>query len=82
MVYAVYKNLAKDEPKNHFTVGIYDDITTAAIAYNKAVDVLHQNGLKKNFSMNYVDTVSHSQYAEIYSRLKISTKIMDYRPDT
>ena len=27
MVKAVYDNLAKDEPKNHFTVGIIDDVT-------------------------------------------------------
>ena len=27
MVKAIYDNLAKDEPKNHFTVGIIDDVT-------------------------------------------------------
>ena len=78
----IYQYAVRIHINGYYRVGIYDDITTAAIAYNKAVDVLHQNGLKKNFSMNYVDTVSPSQYAEIYSRLKISTKIMDYRPDT
>ena len=62
--------------------GIYEDMTEAAIAYNKAVDVLHRNGLQKNFTMNYIDTVSPSQYAEIYSHLKISPKILAYRPDT
>lgn len=66
----------------YYRVGIYEDMTEAAIAYNKAVDVLHRNGLKKNFTMNYVDTVSPSQYAEIYSNLKISKKLLDYRPDS
>lgn len=66
----------------YYRVGIYEDLATAAIAYNKAVDVLHQNGLKKNYSMNYVDTVSPSKYAEIYSQIKISQKLMDYKPDT
>lgn len=65
----------------YYRVGVYADMTEAAIAYNKAVDILHRNGLKKNFSMNYVDSVSPSQYAEIYSNLKISQKIMDYRPN-
>ena len=64
----------------YYRVGIYEDMTVAAIAYNKAVDVLHRNGLKKNFTMNYVDCVSPSKYAEIYSNLKISKKILDYRP--
>lgn len=65
----------------YYRVGIYDDATEAAIAYNKAVDVLHRNGLKKNFTINYVDCISPSKYAEIYSNLKISKKIMDYHPD-
>ena len=66
----------------YYRVGIYEDVVTAAIAYNKAVDVLHQNGLKKNYTLNYVDAVSPSQYAEIYSTLKISKKLLDFRPDT
>ncbi len=66
----------------YFKVGVYTDMTEAAIAYNKAVDVLHRNGLKKNYTINYVDTVSPSKYAEIYSNLKISRKLLDYRPDT
>lgn len=65
----------------YFKVGVYADMTEAAIAYNKAVDVLHRNGLKKNFIMNYVDSVSPSKYAEIYSNIKISQKLLDYRPD-
>ena len=31
MVKAVYDNLAKDEPKNHFTVGINDDVTGTSL---------------------------------------------------
>ena len=31
MVKAVYDNLAKDEPKNHFTVGIVDDVTDTSL---------------------------------------------------
>ena len=76
-----YRYAVRIHINGYYRVGIYDDMTTAAIAYNKAVDVLHQNGLKKNFTLNYIDTVSPSQYAEIYSHLKISPKILAYRPD-
>ena len=31
MVKAIYDNLAKDEPKNHFTVGINDDVTGTSL---------------------------------------------------
>jgi len=35
MVYAVYENLAQDKPKNHFTIGIYDDITNTSLDFSK-----------------------------------------------
>ena len=35
MCYAVYKNLAKKNPKNHFTVGIYDDVTKTSLDFSK-----------------------------------------------
>lgn len=75
-----YRYAVRIHIRGYYRVGIYDDVTTAAIAYNKAVDVLHQNGLKKNFSMNYIDSVSPSQYAQIYTDLKISPKITNYHP--
>ncbi|MGI6722399.1 MAG: pyruvate:ferredoxin (flavodoxin) oxidoreductase [Anaerovoracaceae bacterium] len=30
-IYAVYKNLAKAKPKNHFTIGINDDVTNSSL---------------------------------------------------
>mgnify|MGYP004658614869 FL=1 len=35
MVYAVYKNLESRKPKNHFTVGIHDDITNTSLDFSK-----------------------------------------------
>lgn len=64
----------------YFHVGTYSDMIHAAIAYNKAVDVLHRHGLTKNFAVNYIESISPREYAEIYSQVKISQKIMDYRP--
>jgi pyruvate-ferredoxin/flavodoxin oxidoreductase len=34
MVKAVYDNLSKKEPKNHFTVGIYDDVTHTSLDWD------------------------------------------------
>ena len=36
MVKGVYDELAKDEPKNHFTVGITDDVTHLSLEYDPA----------------------------------------------
>ena len=35
-VFAVYENLAQDEPKNNFTMGIVDDVTHASLPEHKA----------------------------------------------
>ena len=39
MVKAVYDNLSKDEPKNHFTVGINDDVTHTSLELGETLDV-------------------------------------------
>ena len=66
--------------RGNYIVGRYADEITAAIAYNKAIDILHKNGLSKKFTPNYIEDLSPSRYAEIYSSLEISRKILDYRP--
>ena len=39
MVKAVFDNLSGDKPKNHFTVGIVDDVTHASLAVEEGFDV-------------------------------------------
>ena len=56
-------------------VGKYNSEAEAAIAYNKAADILIRNGIKKNFQLNYVEDLSPSQYADLYMRIKIAPKI-------
>jgi pyruvate-ferredoxin/flavodoxin oxidoreductase len=41
MVKGVFDELKKDEPKNHFTVGINEDITHSSIEYDPAFSVEH-----------------------------------------
>ena len=38
MVLSVYKNLESDKPKNHFTVGIYEDVTNTSLDFSEKFD--------------------------------------------
>ncbi len=40
MVKAVFDNLSKDVPANHFTVGIYDDVSHTSLAYDPNFSIL------------------------------------------
>lgn len=62
----------------YYKVGVYDTIIEAAIAYNKAADILQKNGLGKNFLRNYVEGISPAAYADIYSAVSVSSKIQNY----
>lgn len=64
----------------NFLIGYYDTPVEAAIAYNKAIDILKKNGVTKNYVPNYVDEIPPSKYADLYSQLQISEKIIAYRP--
>lgn len=64
--------------KGNYVVGTYPTELEAAIAYNKAIDILKRNGVTKNFTPNYVEGVSPREYAEIYSNLQISPKVQNY----
>lgn len=63
-------------------VGRYATEEEAAIAYNKAIDVLHKNGIRKNYTPNYIEGMSPSRYADIYTRVEISPRIVSYLPPT
>ncbi len=67
--------------KGNYVIGYYDDAVKAAIAYNKAIDVLHSNGLNKAYIPNYIESISASAYADIYSSIIIPEKLASYRPD-
>ncbi len=61
----------------NYVVGIYDNIETAAIAYNKAADLCHQYGINKKFPVNYIETMSPKTYAEIYSEISVSESFLN-----
>ena len=66
--------------KSNYVVGKYNSEAEAAIAYNKAADILIKNGIKKNFQLNYVEDLSASQYADIYMKVKIAPTIYQIAP--
>lgn len=73
--YKVYIHINGD-----FVVGTYRDEITAAIAYNKAADILRKNGCKKDFPENYPESLSAIKYASIYNSVRISKRILEYHP--
>lgn len=68
--------------RGDYLVGQYASEEEAAIAYNKAIDILRRNGVRKNFTPNYIEGMSPGRYADIYTRVDISPKIEQYRPVT
>ena len=64
----------------YYVIGTYATEIDAAIAYNKAIDILKKNGVQKNYIPNYIEGLSPSTYADIYSQLKVSEKIVQYTP--
>ena len=61
-----------------FIVGIYNTQEIAAIAYNKAADYAISHGIKKKFPQNFVETVTASKYATVYTEIRLSKNYMDY----
>ncbi|MDD3415741.1 MAG: hypothetical protein PHY47_17340 [Lachnospiraceae bacterium] len=63
---------AKIHINGNIIIGIYDTEEKAAIAYNKAIDLLKTIGIEKNFTQNYLENVTALNYAEIYTALQLS----------
>lgn len=63
----------------YFIIGYYKTALEAAIAYNKAIDILVSKGCTKQFKQNYMEGISASMYADIYHNLKVSSKILQYQ---
>ena len=48
-VFAVYENLAQDAPKNHFTMGIVDDVTGSSLPEHKAPNTAAEGTIECKF---------------------------------
>lgn len=63
----------------NYTIGTYTSENEAAIAYNRAIDLLaKQLPDFKNYTRNYIEGLSHIEYASIYNTVKISRSFRHY----
>lgn len=62
----------------NYLIGRYSDKISAAIAYNKAIDTLRHQGIKKKYIKNYIPELTSEQYQKLYEQIKISSKITNY----
>lgn len=74
----VYK--ARIHLNGNYLIGYYSTAEEAAVAYNKAVDLVMQKGCHRSFQTNYILSLSASAYAELYHSTPISSKLQDWRP--
>lgn len=61
--------------QGNYIVGRYEDVIDAAIAYNKAADILNMQGIKKQYIRNYILDISNEEYADRYMKIKVSKRI-------
>lgn len=61
-----------------YIVGTYPDEVEAAVAYNKAADIINKAGFYKEFPKNYIEELTAIEYAKIYNSVNISKKIRDF----
>lgn len=89
----VYQGVSRERQKNgqylytvrihiigNYIVGRYASEWEAAVAYNKAIDILRKNGVAKKYTPNYIEGLSPSKYADIYTDITVSQKIIDFKP--
>jgi len=69
--------MSKIHDRSDIVIGYYDDAIKAAIAYNKAIDILHKNGIDKNYEPNYIEGLSPRAYAEIYTQIPVSRSVYE-----
>lgn len=67
--------------KGNVTVGTYQSELEAAIAYNKAIDILKKAGVNKDYAPNYMEGISPAVYADVYSSIKVSPRLINYRSE-
>lgn len=66
--------------QGNYIIGRYPTEIQAAIAYNKAADILKRNGNSKQFIKNYISELSPEEYHQIYKDIEISDRL--YAPES
>jgi hypothetical protein len=69
---------AKIHINGDFLIGKYSSEVTAAIAYNKAILLLKNKGISRNYSYNFIEGMDEIAYASIFQKIRISRKFLAY----
>lgn len=73
-----YVYCAKIHMKGDYLIGYYQTEVEAAIAFNKAINILKDKGVKKNYQVNFIPDIDEIAYAKLYNNIRISKKIRDF----
>lgn len=73
-VYDVYIHV-----RGNYKVGTYDNEETAAIAYNKAANLLKERGSPKSYIKNYITGLSKVDYQKQYDEVRISPALYELK---
>ena len=71
---------AKIHINGDYLIGRFRDEKEAAIAYNKAVDLLSEKGLSIQYTKNYIDGMDSEAYHACYNSGQLSKKLRAYKP--
>ncbi len=72
---------ARIHVKGSVKVGVYETEVEAAVAYNKAIDLLKKAGIDKAYTPNYMENLSPDAYAGLYSSVRVSPRLSSYRSE-
>lgn len=69
---------AKIHLNGDYIIGRYKSEIEAAVAYNKAVLLLRDKKITKNFQLNYIEGLDEISYASLLHKVRISNKLRQY----
>lgn len=67
--------------KGYVNVGVYPSEIEAAVAYNKAIDLLKKAGVDKAYTPNYMEGISPDAYAGLYASVQVAPGLLHYRSE-
>lgn len=62
----------------NYNLGTFDHEVLAGIAYNKAVDLVRHHGIIKNYTVNFMETITAKEYANYYTDIKLPKSFIHY----
>lgn len=73
-----YIYIVKIHINGEYNLGRFKDEISAAICYNKGIDIAIDNGIKKEFTKNYIEEIDAERYKSIYKEINLPKKYINY----